>query len=80
MGFTSRQIGELLRILSLTKPDELTCDECLMQVAEYAEFYLAGKSVPESLSEVKQHLELCSECCDEFRALIAALEGVETIE
>ena len=76
MALTSQEIKELLRMLSLTKSRELTCDECLMRMAEFAECNLQAKSITESLSMMKDHLELCRECQEEYEALLAALKGL----
>ena len=75
MTLSQQQIDKLLKMLSLTKPEEVTCDACLKQLAEFAEHSLAGKSVPEGLRAIGHHLELCSECCEEFEALKQALES-----
>ena len=66
-------------MLSLTKHQELSCDECFSRMAEFAENALADQSVPEDLKAVEHHLALCGECEEEFRALLAALktDGLE---
>ena len=47
---------------------------CLEAMAEFAENQLEGKTVPESLKTIKDHLELCGECREEFEALLTALQ------
>jgi predicted anti-sigma-YlaC factor YlaD len=47
-----------------------------MQVASYCETELAGKEIPEALRLVREHLEICPDCHEEYQALLSAmLEG-----
>jgi hypothetical protein len=64
---------DLARFLLKTRPDEMTCEEWLHQVGEYADAVLAGRPIPPSLHEVQRHMEICPECAEEFCALLAAL-------
>lgn len=74
---TDREIEALLRLVDLTRDEEIDCDECLSLVARFAERELAGKSVPESLEAVRHHLAVCAECDEEYRALQRAIAGLE---
>ena len=64
-------------MVSLTRSGEIGCDECLSKMAEFAETTLAGGDLPEGLKKVEEHLALCGECEEEFRALIDALSKRE---
>lgn len=64
-------------MLSLTKSQELTCDECQRNMAEFAETALAGDSIPENLQAIELHLASCGDCEEEFRTLLKALESDE---
>ena len=77
MPFTRKELDDLLQLVSLTKDHELTCEECLALVAEFAEQQLVGKSLPESLQAVEQHLSVCEECRDEYEALRRTLGEAE---
>ena len=74
MTLSREQLEALLKMISLTEDEELTCDECLRGMAEFAETELAGKSLPEGLRAVESHLELCGECREEYEALLQALK------
>ncbi len=75
MNLTRQQIDSLLLMLSLTRSEELTCEECAQLLAEFAESNLQGHSIPEYLQAVEHHLDLCSQCRDEFEALLEALHS-----
>jgi hypothetical protein len=73
---TLKEVRDLLKDLLATREVEIGCDDCLMQIASYCETELAGKEVPEALRLVREHLEICAECHEEYQALLSAmLEG-----
>ena len=74
MNISEEQIQALLKMLTLTKDEELNCDECLSSMAEFAENELAGKSVTEGLASIDAHLQLCGECREEYESLKSALQ------
>jgi len=77
MSLSKDEIDALMRLVGLTKNDELNCEQCLALVAEFAEQQLAGKSVPAGLSAVEHHLALCAECREEYEALQRALQDMD---
>jgi hypothetical protein len=64
---------ELARFLIKTRPGDLTCDEWLDQIGEYADLVSANCPVPARLAHVHRHMETCPECAEEFNAILAAL-------
>jgi len=80
MSLSKSETEKLLRLLGLTKPREIDCDNCLSQVAEFAEQQLCGKPVREGLRSVAQHLAVCTECREEFDALLFALSNIQNHE
>jgi uncharacterized protein with PIN domain len=74
MELSKEQIDALLNSVSLTRPAEATCDECLRDLAEFAERSLSGKSISDGLRAVEHHLSICAECREEYEALLAALK------
>lgn len=73
MPLSPQEIDDLLRLVGLTRDEEANCEQCLALVAEFADLELAGRSVPEGLEVVRQHLSVCTECRDEYEALHQAL-------
>jgi hypothetical protein len=49
MSLSNEEITELLRLIGLTRDEEIDCERCLALVAEFAERDLAGRSVPAGL-------------------------------
>ena len=76
MPLTREQIDKLLQLVSGIKDDDLDCDGCFEQIAEFAETELAGLSLSDAMLAVKTHLECCLCCADEYQALLEALRGM----
>ena len=74
MLLTNEEIERLMKMLGLTRDDELDCDRCLNLVAEFAESKLAGKSFSAGAKLVEHHLSICNECREEFQALQVTLD------
>ena len=53
--------------------DDIDCDGCFDQVAEFADHHLDAKEIPEAMRAVQIHLEQCLCCKDEFNALMKGL-------
>jgi hypothetical protein len=73
MSLAPDELRELARSVLLTRPDEIGCDDWLGYAPSYAELVAASQPVPEPLRKAAEHLDLCPECAEEFRALLAAL-------
>lgn len=53
--------------------DPIDCETCGLQFHRLAELVASGASVHELLPEVQQHLACCSECSEEFHALLSII-------
>jgi hypothetical protein len=77
MSLSKEEIDGLLRLIGLTRGDEIDCERCLALVAEFAEQELAGRPIPAGLEAVAHHLSICAECCEEYEALLRALKAMD---
>lgn len=77
MGLSRKEIDALVKAVSLTRSNELDCDQCLNDLAEFAETKLTGKSIRDGLEAVSHHLDVCAECHEEFEAILVALKDRE---
>ncbi len=76
MNLSDDQIRALLQAVSRTRDRELACDECLGELGSFAELTLEGRPVEEAYDLVRQHLQICDECREEFALLLKALESL----
>jgi predicted anti-sigma-YlaC factor YlaD len=77
MPLSKQQIDTLLTLVVNSTPDSMSCDGCLVNVAQFVEAELMGASLCDSMQKVQNHLQNCPCCNDEYQALLAALESVE---
>lgn len=74
---TKEQVTNLMGMVATTDTDELDCDGCLGEIAEFADLHLSTKDIPEAMQVVQRHMEQCLCCKDEFSALLKALQEIE---
>lgn len=77
MPLSKQQVNTLISLVVNSTPDTLSCDECMLHVAQFAEAELTGASLCESLSKVKEHLKNCPCCNDEYQSLLEALKSIQ---
>lgn len=65
----------MLRKIEHTQEIELTCGEVFDLLDQYAEMAANGEDVTQLMPLVKQHLEMCSDCREEFEALLNVLKS-----
>jgi hypothetical protein len=67
-------LEKLLRIVGYTQDVELSCDEVEKMLDQFAELAQRGEDVKEIMPLVKNHVDLCPECREEFEALMRILQ------
>jgi hypothetical protein len=75
---TSR-LHRLLRLLSLTEEEELSCAQCFELLPRYVELNVAGGAPDAGLPLFEQHLQQCAVCREEYDTLreLVRLEAQE---
>jgi hypothetical protein len=63
----------LLRMLSMTQEDEVSCDDVYAVIDEYAERKAAGENVEYLMPQIAHHLKMCIACREELEALLDIL-------
>lgn len=77
MKLTIGLLKRMIRMVINTSPDEIGCDECFDELHRFAEMELAGKTPEKAMPLVKDHLERCGNCREEYEALLEALRSME---
>ena len=75
MALDKQQIKTLLSFVADTREDEITCDECLSGMAEFAEMQLLGAEIPDAQKHIQAHIAFCPECTEEYEVLLEALSA-----
>lgn len=76
MKLTKPVLTKILRAVEVVRPNEIDCEECFEQLDQFAEQVLDGRSAKEAMPLVKDHLERCRCCREEFEALLEILREV----
>lgn len=58
-----------LRNIYETREEEISCSECFNLVSRFVELEIAGQDAAAQMPEVKQHLDQCRACRDEYETL-----------
>ena len=67
---TREQLLDLLKVVASTEAREIDCEEFLTRVGAFLESVERSSELSTELGQVSQHLEICSECREEFDALV----------
>lgn len=62
-------LRRLLRNIAETDDDEISCAECFALVSQYVDLEVAGTVSEQTLPRLKQHLQQCGVCREEYEIL-----------
>ncbi len=77
MPLSKDQISTLLALVANSSEDEMSCDGCFEHVAQFVETELTGAALCESMLMIKNHMQNCPCCNDEYNALMEAMAALE---
>ena len=66
-----------LRILENVREEEVPCDEIYHKLDEYVEREVSQKDAAQLMPLIREHLDICPECCEEYEALLKVLNESE---
>ncbi len=69
-----------LRVLEDVRLEEIQCDEVFARLDEYVEKQVHGQDAAVLMPLLREHLDICSDCCEEYEALLTVLEQSTTGE
>ena len=70
----SEAVLGFLHVLEAVREEEISCDEIYSKLDEYVEREVNKKDAANLMPLIREHLDICSECCDEYEALLNVLE------
>jgi len=68
---------KFLRILENVRAEELSCGEMYALLDEFVETEVQSKDAGKITPLIREHLDMCPECCEEYEALLAVLENTK---
>ncbi len=78
MPLDKQQVKFLLSAVADTREEEITCDECLAGMAEFAEKQLVGAEILDAQRHIQAHIEFCPECAEEYAVLLDIVSGASS--
>ncbi len=78
MPLDKQQVKFLLSAVANTREDEITCDECLAGMAEFAETQLVGAEIPDAQRHIQAHIAFCPECAEEYQVLLEIVSAASS--
>ena len=65
---------QMLQALAKTEEQEISCDDVFAVLDEFAEAIQRGENVLLLMPLVRQHLDMCPDCREEYEALLRMLQ------
>jgi hypothetical protein len=64
----------LLRAVTMTEEQELSCDEVYALMDQFAEMVQRGEDASRLMPMVQKHLKMCPDCREEYEALLQMMD------
>jgi uncharacterized protein with PIN domain len=77
MPLNSKEVAELLEYIRQTQDVEISCPECLDELDKYTQHHLDGAPIEGVLRSVREHLEACPCCTNQYHLVLETLKSIE---
>jgi hypothetical protein len=67
-------VESFLRVLEEVRVEDMPCEQVFSRLDEYVDKELHGEDAAVLMPLLREHFDLCPECCEEYEALLSALE------
>lgn len=68
---------KFLSVLEKAREDDLSCSEMYARLDEFVETEIQTKDADKITPLIREHLDMCPDCCEEYEALLAVLENTK---
>lgn len=78
---TDEVVMRFLHVLEKVREEDMSCADMYARLDEFVETEIKGGTDAEKLTPlIHEHLDMCSECCDEYEALLNVVEHTQDDE
>jgi hypothetical protein len=63
-----------LRVLEKVRLEDMPCSQVFALLDQYVEKEVRGEAAARLMPLLREHLDICPNCCEEYEALLRALE------
>jgi hypothetical protein len=67
-------IQSIFRVLESARVQDMPCSEVFSRLDQYVERELRDHEAASWMPLLREHFDICPDCCDEYEALLSALE------
>jgi hypothetical protein len=71
------KVRALIREIVTIRFDEMDCPECFEHMDYFADLIVDGADAAGAMPRLRDHLERCVHCREEFEALLTAVRGLQ---
>ena len=71
---------KFLHVLEHLQNDELSCGELYAHLDEFVEREVEKKDAARIMPLLREHLDICHDCCEEYEALLTVLENTKEVK
>jgi len=68
---------KFLQVLENLHTEELSCEEIYIRLDEFVETELQSKDADKITPLIREHLNTCEDCCEEYEALLTVLHNTK---
>lgn len=68
---------KFVNVLEQVRKEEITCREIHTQLDEFVDEQINKKDADRIMPLIREHLDLCPDCCEEYEALLTVLEHTQ---
>lgn len=76
-NLSNEAVLEMLRVLENAREEDIPCGEIHLRLDEYVEREIDKKDAARLMPLIREHLDVCEECCEEYEALLDVLNKIE---
>ena len=73
-GLPDRFVQGFLQVLESVRMQDMPCREVFARLDEYVEKELRDHEAAKLMPLLREHFDLCPDCCEEYEALLSAVE------
>jgi hypothetical protein len=73
-GFSDKVVRDFLRVLEQARIEEMPCSHVFELLDQYVDTEVRGEAAARLMPLLREHFDLCHDCCEEYEALLSALE------
>ncbi|MBK6792275.1 MAG: hypothetical protein IPG80_06975 [Anaerolineales bacterium] len=75
---SDEMVLRFLQVLEQVREEDLSCSDLYARLDEFVEAEIReGKDTSKITPLIHEHLDMCSDCCDEYEALLSAVENTQ---